>query len=284
MSLSSTTLQPLGFGLRPGHMDDVLQKRPQTGFVEAHSENFFGGGPLRRKLHQAREHYDISLHGVGLSLGRADGLDQTHLQSLKALVDDIDPIRVSEHLSWSSYSHTSVPDLLPVPFTNEAFGIFCNHVDEMQTVLGRQVLIENPSNYLAFAQTDMDEPTFLNNLCQKTGCGLLLDINNIYVTAHNLNRSATEYIDAINPSYVQQYHLAGYEEVPTEQEVLYIDTHGEPVHDEVWKGYSYTLNTIGDRPTLLEWDTNLPPLERLLEEVENIAVVRGKTLNTEEAA
>ncbi|MDD9912568.1 MAG: DUF692 domain-containing protein [Alphaproteobacteria bacterium] len=270
----------VGFGLRPGHFLDIFDQKPDAAFLEAHSENYFGGSPLRRKLLKAREDYQISLHGVGLSLGRADGLDQQHLADLKRLVDDVDPLFVSEHLSWSAYSHIAVPDLLPLPRTQESFNVFCQHVDDMQNFLGRQVLIENPSNYLAFQEVCIPEPDFLNDLAQKTGCGLLLDINNIYVSAYNLGFDPVKYVHSIDVRHVQEFHLAGYEEAEmVNGDTVYIDTHGEAIHAPVWDLYRVALARFGDVLTLLEWDTNLPELEVLLEEVQKVRDIKQGCLS-----
>jgi hypothetical protein len=273
----------VGYGLRPQHVDEVIKTPPRADFVEAHSENYFGGGPLTDKLLQVRAHYPVSLHGVGLSLGRADGLERDHLSSLKELVHRVDPLFVSEHLSWSAYSHMHVPDLLPVPFTQEAFAIFKRHVNTMQDVLGRQILVENPSNYLAFAAAEMQETEFLNRLAAKTGCGLLMDINNIYVSAVNLGYSPEDYIKEIEPAHVKQFHLAGYETIEKEGEEILLDTHGRPVYQGVWDLYRLALNTVGDRPTLLEWDSNIPPLAELVAEMDKISRVKQEIQREERA-
>jgi hypothetical protein len=274
----------VGYGLRPQHMDEVIQAPPRADFVEAHSENYFGGGPLADKLLKVRAHYPVSLHGVGLSLGRADGVDKAHLCSLKELINRVEPLFVSEHLSWSAYSHMHVPDLLPVPFTQEAFGIFKKHVQEMQEALGRQILVENPSNYLAFAQAEMSESDFLNTLADQTGCGLLMDINNIYVSATNMGDSPEAYITSIDPLHVRQFHLAGYETIEKEGTEILLDTHGHAVYKAVWDLYRFALRTVGDRPTLLEWDSNIPPLAELVTEMNKIRATKERTLQEEQPA
>ena len=187
-----------GLGIRPElfpaveEIDHAVDSK--FGFLEAHSENYFGESIARSKLLALREVYPVSLHGVGLSLGRADDLNQAHLAQLKDLVDQVEPCIVSEHLAWSAYSHYHLPDLLPLPLTKQAMSIVCQHIDQMQTVLGRQILIENPSNYLLFDQLQIPEADFLNELAQRTGCGLLMDVNNIHVSASNVGRDAAAYI------------------------------------------------------------------------------------------
>ena len=252
-----------GIGLRAPHVAEVLATRPAAGFLEVHNENYFGGGSRLKQLESLRETYPLSLHGVGLSLGRADGLDAGHLRQVADLVRRFEPFHVSEHLSWSAFGHDAAPDLLPLPFTHEALEIAAQHVDQVQTAIGRQILIENPSNYLAFDGMDFDEPEFLSRLAVMTGCGLLLDINNIHVSAHNLGRDATDYLDRLSGGKsVRQYHLAGHE---ISGDFL-IDTHGARVCEDVWTLYAEALARFGDHPTLIEWDSDIPALVVLLEE------------------
>lgn len=265
-----------GLGIRPelfGPVEGINhQIDPKFGFLEAHSENYFGESIARSKLLALRETYPVSLHGVGLSLGRADDLNQTHLTELKGLVDQVDPFIVSEHLAWSAYSHCHLPDLLPLPLTKQALDIICQHIDQMQTVLGRQILIENPSNYLLFDQLQIPEPEFLNELAQRTGCGLLMDVNNIHVSASNIGRDGMAYIDAVNSDVIGQYHLAGYMEVErtsgdTSEKTL-IDTHNQTVYQPVWELFDHALSRHGARPTLFEWDSDFPEFEVLVDECE----------------
>lgn len=259
-----------GIGIRPELFAPVFENLPKVGFMEAHSENYFGESIARAKLLELREHYPISLHGVGLSLGRADHLDDQHLKQLKTLVADIDPLFVSEHLAWSAYSHRHLPDLLPLPLTEEALQIMCKHVDQMQSALGRQVLVENPSNYLVFDQLQISEPEFLNTLASRTGCGLLLDVNNVHVSASNTGRDSREYIDELNSALIEQYHLAGYTPVVREadgqQEEVLIDTHNRTVYPPVWELFEHTLTTHGRQPTLFEWDSDFPEFQVILDE------------------
>ena len=255
-----------GLGIRPELFDALLSKKPNLGFLEAHSENYFQPSIGRAKLLETREHYPISLHGVGLSLGRADALDPNHLAQLKMLMHDVEPLFVSEHLAWSAYSHRHLPDLLPLPLTAEAFTIICDHINQMQEALGRQILLENPSNYLLFDQLQIPETEFLNAVADKTGCGLLLDVNNIYVSARNLERSPTDYLSAINSQHIKQFHLAGHVEKTTSMQTLLIDTHNQPVATEVWELFDFALHTHGQRPTLIEWDSDFPEFDVLLQE------------------
>ncbi|OIN86501.1 MAG: hypothetical protein AUJ12_06060 [Alphaproteobacteria bacterium CG1_02_46_17] len=267
-----------GIGLRAPHVRELLDLKANIGFLEAHSENYFGGGQSRKILKQISEMYPVTLHGVGLSLGRADGLDQEHIRQIKSLVNEINPVFVSEHLTWSGYSHIHVPDLLPIPFINEALDVFAAHVNEFQDKIGRQVLVENPSNYLAFANLDYTETEFLNLLVERTGCGLLLDINNIAVSGHNLGYDPVTYIEGIvADGRVKQFHLAGYQVNDLENgDKVYLDTHGKPVYPEVWDLYVHALRRFGDVPTLIEWDTDIPALDVLVLEAAKADDVRAR--------
>lgn len=255
-----------GIGLRAPYTHALLQTRQDVGFLEAHSENYFGDSPAREQLVALANNYPISLHCVGLSLGRADGLDKHHLQQFKSLVDEINPILVSEHLAWSSYQHRHLPDLLPIPYTAEALTIFCDHIKQMQDALGRSILIENPSNYLAFRQMDMSEAEFLNTLAEHTGCKILLDVNNLYLSSQNVGLDAHQYINQLNRDFVGQYHLAGHIERRQENDRVLIDSHNQPVSDTVWTLYRECLECFGNRPTLIEWDSDFPPLETLVDQ------------------
>jgi len=262
-----------GLGIRAELFEPVLNDRPPLGFLEAHSENYFGDSIARAKLLELREDYLISLHGVGLSLGRADNLDANHLKNLKALVNEVEPVLVSEHLAWSAYSHTHLPDLLPLPLTEQALAIICQHIDEMQETLGRQILLENPSNYLLFDQLQIPEPVFLNTVAERTGCGLLLDVNNVVVSAKNLQRDPKEYVEQIDSQYIGQYHLAGYTPVEKNGESLLIDTHNQTVYPEVWQLFEQTVDHHGVHPTLFEWDSDFPEFSVLLEECQKATVI-----------
>lgn len=252
-----------GIGLRAPYIESLLEHTPDVGFLEAHSENYFGDSPVRHQLLQLSEQYPISLHGVGLSLGRADGLDEQHLSQLASLVDDVQPILVSEHLSWSGYQHRHLPDLLPIPYTNEALSVFCDHVNQLQDTLKRHILVENPSNYLAFRHIDMDEPEFLNELARRTGCRILLDVNNLYLSSRNVDVDAHDYLNWLKGCHIGQYHLAGHVERERDGDRVWIDSHNQPVSEAVWSLYRDCLRRFGSRPTLIEWDSDFPPLETL---------------------
>jgi uncharacterized protein (UPF0276 family) len=264
-----------GLGVRPELFDAIFEQRPVLGFLEAHSENYFGDSIARVKLLELREHYDISLHGVGLSLGRADHLNKNHLSELKHLVDEINPTLVSEHLAWGAYSHRHLPDLLPLPLTDQSLAIMCQHVEQMQDVLQRQIYLENPSNYLLFDQLQIPEPEFLNALAARTGCGLLIDLNNIYVSATNLKRDANEYLEQLDSSSIGQYHLAGYTEVERHGESVLIDTHNHTVYPQVWKLFAKAVQKHGARPTLFEWDSDFPEFSVLLAECQKAEKILG---------
>ena len=279
-----------GLGLRPelfSHIEAInADANSPFGFLEAHSENYFGESIARTKLLQLREQYPITLHGVGLSLGRADDLNQQHLTELKQLVDEVQPAIVSEHLAWSAYSHQHLPDLLPLPLTEQALDIICQHIDQMQTALGRQILLENPSNYLLFDRLQIPEPEFLNTLAQRTGCGLLVDVNNIHVSSTNIGRDPIDYINALNSDFIGQYHLAGYTEVQSKRgehtEIVLIDTHNHTVYEPVWGLFDHVLATHGARPTLFEWDSDFPEFDVLIDECikANSALEKSASVNS----
>jgi uncharacterized protein (UPF0276 family) len=253
----------VGIGLRAPHYAELLERRPALGFVEAHSENYFceGGAPLAW-LERVRALYPVSLHGVGLSLGSCDRLDAAHLDRLAALVRRFEPALVSEHLSWSSFGGRHANDLLPLPLTEEAAEHVASRIRQAQDRLGREMLVENISSYVRLGESAMPEWEFVSAVARRAGCRLLLDVNNIWVNSVNHGFEPGRYIDAIDPALVGEIHLAGFERTP---EAL-IDTHGSPVAGEVWELYSRAVARFGARPTLIEWDTDLPPLEVLLDE------------------
>ena len=265
-----------GIGLRAFHTEQILAEKPAVGFLEAHSENYFriGGIPFEQ-LMKARESYALSLHGVGLSLGTADGVSDDHLAKLAALTGHVQPALVSEHISWSTADGKSVPDLLPLPMTKDALKAICANVDKVQEVLKRQILVENPSSYLAFADRDMTEPAFIAEIVKRTGCGLLLDINNIHVSAHNMGFDALAYLDAIPKGAAQEIHLAGYHVNDAGGREIFVDAHNHTVYDGVWDLYRAALNKLGDIPTLIEWDSDLPPLNVLLGEAKKADKIRA---------
>lgn len=251
-----------GIGLRAPHVAEVLTRRPATGFLEVHTENYFGGGVKLRHLETLRRDYSLSFHGVGLSLGRADGLDENHLGQVSALVRRFEPALVSEHLSWSAFGHYATPDLLPLPLTHETLDICAGHVARFQDAVGQTVLIENPSTYVSL-DGDFEEPEFLLALSARTGCRLLIDLNNIHVSTRNCGRDAYTYLKALGDgAAIGEFHLAGHDDIGG----LLVDTHGKPVPEPVWALYDTALARFGDRPTLIEWDSDIPALDRLLAE------------------
>jgi uncharacterized protein (UPF0276 family) len=257
-----------GIGLRAPHMAEIIAGRPAVGWLEVHAENYMGHGPAFRALERLRAHYPLSLHGVGLSLGGADGIDDAHLDRLKRLADSLDPFLVSEHLSWSDIGGVYLNDLMPLPCTEEALELMADHVDAVQTRLGRQILVENPSAYLRYAHSPIPEPEFLAALAARTGCGLLCDINNIYVSGRNLGFDPLGYLAALPPEAIGEFHLAGHLANAVGDGTILIDDHGSTVADDVWALYGEALKRIGRRPTLIEWDSRLPPLEILIAEAE----------------
>ncbi|WP_087046699.1 MNIO family bufferin maturase [Caballeronia ptereochthonis] len=256
-----------GVGLRFRHHRAVLDERPATAWFEVHTENYMGGGPATRCLDAIRADYPVSLHGVGLSLGSADGLDAAHLARVSEVVARVQPGLVSEHLAWSVAGGTYLADLLPLPMTEEALGVMCRNVDQVQTVLRRQILVENPSTYLRFAHSTIPECEFLARLAQRTGCGLLCDVNNIYVSACNHGWNPYTYLDALPSTAIGEIHLAGHSVRRLQGgRALHIDDHGSRVAPKVWALYAAALQRFGPVPTLIEWDTDVPPLDVLIEE------------------
>ena len=255
-----------GIGLRAAHHERVSTERPEIGWLEVHTENFLGGGATPALLESLRDHYAISLHGVGLSLGSAGGLDEDHLSRIAALVKRVDPAAVSDHVSWSVTGGVYFNDLLPIPYDEEALGTIARNVTRFQEAIGRSVMVENPSTYLRHAQSDRAEPQFLAELCQRSGCGLLLDVNNVFVSTENHGDDARAYLAAIAPLPIGEIHLSGHHLRQIGNRSIRIDDHGSPVSDQVWALYEHTLALIGPRPTLIEWDSALPPLETLLAE------------------
>ena len=256
-----------GIGLRAPHYRDVLERLPRIAWLEVHSENYFGaGGRPLHYLERIRAHYPISLHGVGLSLGSTDALDRVHLAKLKALIDRIEPGLVSDHLSWSSVNGCYLNDLLPLPYMEEALRHFCSRVGEVQDYLGREILIENPSTYLEYCASTIPESEFLREVAARAGCKILLDVNNIYVSAVNHGFEARAYLDSIPARFVEEIHLAGFTCNDTETGAVLVDTHSKPVADPVWILYARALERYGEVPTLIEWDADLPALDVLLAE------------------
>jgi uncharacterized protein (UPF0276 family) len=253
-----------GLGLRKPHYADFLEHRVAVDFLEVISENFMvAGGRPRQILRDIRGRYPVALHGVSMSIGSAGGLDRAYLARLRALVDEIEPLFVSDHLSWSRIDGFNAHDLLPLPYTEEALAIVCANVAQAQDALGRAMLVENPSSYIAFDGACMTEWEFLAALAARTGCGLLLDVNNIFVSATNHGFDALRYLDGIPADRIRQIHLAGH----SQGETLLIDTHDRPVPPSVWALYAYVLPRLGPVATMIERDDMIPPLHELLAEL-----------------
>ncbi len=258
---------PVGISLKSQHYGEILQNAPPVGWFELHPENYMNaGGGNHEALSAIAENYPVSFHSVGLSLGRAEGPDLVHLERLAQLMRRYEPFQVSDHLAWTSSGGIFFNDLLPVPYTSASLNSFCNSVDLVQNRLGRRILVENPSQYAPLGESDRDETEFLNELARRSGCGLLLDLNNIYVCANNLDFDARHYLEAIDLSRVEEIHLAGHAETEWDGSRILIDDHGSEVCEEVWGLYRDLLACSGPIPTLIEWDTDVPSLERLLGE------------------
>ncbi len=270
-----------GVGLKPQHYRDILDGTPGIGWFEVHAENYMGaGGPPHAYLTAVRERYPLSLHGVGLSIGGSGPLDKDHLGRLRALIERYQPALFSEHLAWSSHDTVYLNDLLPLPYTEETLDLVCTHIDEVQETLHRQMLLENPSTYVAFAETSMREVDFLREVVQRTGCGLLLDVNNVFVQAINHGFDAAAYIDSFPAEHVAEIHLGGHDEDADDDGApLLIDDHGREVADPVWALYARTLARAGPKPTLIEWDNDVPDWPTLFAEAKRADAVIADTRN-----
>jgi hypothetical protein len=264
-----------GVGLKPEHYHAILDASPDIGFFEVHAENYMGaGGPPHRYLAKIRDRYPLSLHGVGLSIGADRPLVRDHLARLKRLVEAYQPGLFSEHLAWSTHDATFLNDLLPVPYTAETLAHVADHIDEMQETIGRQMLLENPSSYLAFAESTYSEIDFIAEIVRRTGCGLLFDINNVHVSSTNQQWDPVEYIDAYPLWHVQEIHLAGYSRDADEKgRPLLIDTHDRPVDEIVWGLFEHAVGRLGPLPILIEWDTEVPAWAALQAEAERAEAI-----------
>lgn len=281
---ASAAAPEVGIGWRHPHYAALLEQQPALDFIEVHSENFFApGGAALAVLREGRERYPVSLHGVGLSLGSAIGVDDWHLDQLARLVQTIDPVRVSDHASFARGPSAHAADLLPVPMSHAALDAMCANVDRVQDRLRRPIAVENLSAYVQWAGAEMDEPSFLNTLAQRTGCQLLVDVNNIYVNALNAQlRGETgnpldhcrHWLDAIAPAHVAEIHLAGHVHCGD----IVIDDHGSRVADAVWALYRHAVQRFGAVPTLIEWDTDVPDLGVLLDEASRARSVARQAL------
>jgi len=258
----------VGIGLRCPHYQAILDNLPDLGFLEVHSENYFSPYSQNRfYLEQIANHYPLSFHGIGLSIGSSESISKKHLHNLKQIIDIFQPALVSDHLSWSSLQGNFFNDLLPIPYTEEALLFFVNNVNQIQEYLQRQILIENPSSYLEYNDSEMSEPEFINEIVRQTGCGLLLDLNNVYVSATNHQFSVEKYLDIIEHKAVQEIHLAGFTQKQNNNASILIDTHSTFVSQDVWDIYQRYIRTHKTGvPTLIEWDLDIPKLDVLVEE------------------
>ncbi|MEQ8968060.1 MAG: DUF692 domain-containing protein [Azospirillaceae bacterium] len=274
-----------GIGLRGDHLPAFVEGRPEAAWLEIHPENYLDdGGPRVRALDAIAGRYPLSCHGVGLSLGSADGIDDAHLERIARLVDRVRPGLVSEHVSWSVTGGAYLDDLLPLPYTEEALAVVARNVARVQDRLGRAILVENPSTYVAFAHSTMPEWDFMAEIVRRTGCGLLLDVNNIHVSAFNHAFDAAAYLKAVPLDAVAEIHVAGHALRRFEGDAeLLIDTHGGPVAEPVWALLEAALARTGPVPVLVEWDTDLPPLDRLLEEARTAQALMDRVAPAGEA-
>ncbi len=271
MTSLATRAMPLppraGVGLKSRHYAEIVETRPSVAFFEIHAENYMGeGGPPHRWLSAIRQGYGLSIHGVGLSLGGDEPLDDDHLDALARLVERYQPELVSEHLAWSGIDGTYLNDLLPIPYTGRTLELVADHVAQVQDRLGRAILVENPSAYIAYAETDIPEYEFLGEVVRRTGCGILLDVNNLFVSARNLNLDEHAYLAALPVDAVAEYHLAGHHLRRRGNGEIRIDDHGSRVCEEVWTLYREAVARFGRHPTLIEWDNDVPELAILLDE------------------
>jgi uncharacterized protein (UPF0276 family) len=265
-----------GIGLRFQHHRAVLDTRPDVAWMEVHTENYMGGGSPIRYLDAIRLDVPISLHGVGLSLGSAKGLDPEHLDRIRQVAERIEPGLMSEHIAWSVSGGTYLADLLPLPMTDEALAVVCRHVDQVQSTIRRKILVENPSTYMHFRHSTIPEWEFMAAVAARTGCGILCDVNNIYVSAKNHSWDPMTYLAALPASAIGEIHLAGHSvRQLANGDTLRIDDHASRVFSEVWSLYEIALRRFGPAPTLIEWDNNVPPFDILLEEAHHADVLIG---------
>lgn len=281
-----TQLQLTGIGLRAPHFSAFLDQKPKVAWIEVHSENYLGEGgkPLRHLLH-IREDYPVSLHGVNLSIGSADDLNWQYLQKLKQLIERVEPCLVSDHLAFTSINGQYFHDLLPLPYTKEALNHIVSRVNEVQNYLQRQILIENISSYIQYESSEYTEWGFLKEVVTQSGCGLLLDVNNIYVNAMNFNFSPETYLQNIPNKLVQEIHLGGFSTLQIADKEILVDTHSKPIMPAVWDLYKRAIQQFGAVPTIIEWDQDLPSLETLeLEAYRAEKIIREVYASTKRSA
>jgi uncharacterized protein (UPF0276 family) len=270
-----------GIGLRLAHLAELVATRPRAGWLEIHPENFLANPHAAELLAEVSAHYPISFHTVGISVGTASGIDRLHLRRMHELAGSLKPIFVSGHLAWSAYGTEFLNDLLPLPYTEETLRIVSDNIDRVQDLLGQAYLIENPASYVGFQSSAMSETQFLHELVQRTGCGLLCDVSNVVVSAHNMGFDPYKYIDDFPADSVAEIHLGGF--TPEDDEAipgaeLWIDTHAEAIAERSWELFAYALRRLGRRPVLVEWDSQLPSLPALLAEAARADRIAAKTL------
>jgi uncharacterized protein (UPF0276 family) len=261
---SRRLIQGVGIGLRSCHYDYILNNLPKIPWFEALTDNYLSGGPPLRYLNAIREHYPLTLHGVGMSLGSSDPLNMEYLKKLKNLAEQIEPVYISDHLCWTSVNNHYLHDLMPLPYTEEVIQHLAERIIQVQDYLGRTILIENVSSYLNFQESQMTEWEFISEITQRTDCDLLCDINNIYVSSYNHNFDAKKYLLHLDPKRIKQFHLAGY----SDNGQYLFDTHSEAIHPPVWDLYQQAVDLFGNIPTLIEWDDQIPKFVDLQNEVE----------------
>lgn len=271
--------QASGIGLRLPHLAEVMATRPSVGWLEIHPENFLANPHARELLIELSHHYPLSVHTVGISIGSVEGIDRSHLDRLRALIDAVDPVLVSGHLAWSTHQGAYLNDLLPLPFDEETLQLVATHLREVQDALGRPYVIENPSSYVGFATSTMPEVEFLGELVRRTGCQLLCDVSNVYLSAHNMGYDAYRFIDGLPPDAISELHLGGF--TPEDDEAnpgaeLLVDTHATTIAEPVWDLYAYALRRFGPKPTIIEWDNDIPALATLLGEASRADAVAAQ--------
>jgi uncharacterized protein (UPF0276 family) len=276
-----------GIGLRLPHLSEVVATRPSVGWLEIHPENFLANPHATELLLDVARDYPISIHSVGVSVGSAHGLDATHLERVATLVDRLNPFLVSGHLAWSTAHGHYLNDLLPLPYTKETLQLVTDQLARVEDRLGRRYLLENPSSYVGFAHSTMTEVEFLGELVSRTGCHLLCDVSNIFVSGHNMGHDPYEYIDGLPSNAVGELHLGGFtpeEDQATPGRTMLIDTHADRIHDAVWPLYAHALRRLGNAPTLIEWDNDIPTLARLVAEAGRADTTRSHVFEVHRAA
>src|SRR5713226_118265 len=269
MRLKQRRSHGAGVGLRLPHIAEVVATRPPIGWFEIHPENFLANPHATELLSELSQHYPISVHTVGVSIGSASGIDRSHLKRVRALIDMVDPILVSGHLAWSTHAGDYLNDLLPLPYDEEALQLLAAHIHEVQEGLGRPYLVENPSSYVGFGTSTMNEVDFLGELVRLTGCQLLCDVSNVRLSAHNMGYDAYQYIDGLPADAIGELHLGGFtyeEDEANPGAELLVDTHATPIAGPAWDLYAHAIRRFGPKPTLIEWDNDIPPLAVLIGE------------------